>query len=254
MKYNTIFTIPYQELDMNRKLRLYTLEDHILTTAGMAADDQGFGTKDLLPYGYTWIITRMNLHIKYLPTHGESIRIETWIEQNTHMLSVRNYRIYLENKNTPTLIGVAKTVWAVLDMQKREIVDAFSLPMFAHAVDGEPLEIHKNPRLSPITTPDGETEHKISYSDVDYNGHCNSCKYMEIMLDTQRPEFMERAHAQKKDLNLNVDINYQKEMYLGEEMKVRYSMNEEQICYQIVNTEGTTCSNARIQKTENSEC
>lgn len=257
MKYQYTYVIPYQDVDASRRIRLYTMENYLLNVAGRVADEMGFGIPALLPMNYTWIITHLNMEMMFLPKHGEQIIIETWIEKNAHMLSVRDFRIYLHEANTPDrLIGCAKTVWAVLDLSSREIVNIFDHPMFEGAVDGEELMMTRAPRLRPIQLDNieddaealqsGEILHEIQYSDVDYNRHCNSCKYLEWMVNAS-PSF-----DNQKPFRL--DINYVKELYQGERMYTRFLKTNDAIQYQQVDDNGMTCCSARISQIENVTC
>ena len=118
MKYNYEYNVNYQEVDGAKKIRLFNLENYILEVAGLVADELGFGIAKLHPMGLTWILTRVSLEMYELPTHCQNLRFETWIESNAHMLSTRDFRIYSNDQ----LIGICKSVWAVLDLEKREIV------------------------------------------------------------------------------------------------------------------------------------
>jgi len=239
MKQSYTYEIQPQDVDNQRQLRLYTLENYLLNVAGRAAHEQGYGISQLLPLGYTWIITRLNLELLYLPTHYEQIRIETWVEQNAHMLSLRNYRIYLGDR----LIGRAKSLWAVLDLQKREIVNAFDLPMFAGSVDGESLEMPKAGRLIPIDHPTGVVPHTIQYSDCDYNGHCNSCKYLERMMDA----YPFNVHNSP----IRLDINYVKEVHFQDQIFTKYLADLQSVQYQQIDENGHTVCSAKISVVDN---
>lgn len=257
MKYRYNYIVPYQDVDATRRLRLYTMENYLLNVAGKVADEMGFGIPVLLPMNYTWIITHLNMEIMFLPKHGEEMIIETWIERNAHMLSVRDFRIYQPQADgTERLIGCAKSVWAVLDLTSREIVNIFDMPMFEDSVDGEVLNMARAPRLRPIQLDDleddsealyaGEVLHEIQYSDVDYNRHCNSCKYLEWMLNTQR------AYDNQKPFRL--DINYVKELYQGDKMYTRFLKTQDAVQYQQVDENGVTCCSAKISKIESVTC
>ena len=199
----------------------------------------------------------MNMEMLFLPKHGEEMIIETWIERNAHMLSVRDFRIYQPQPDgTERLIGSAKSVWAVLDLTSREIVNIFDHQMFEGAVDGEVLNMARAPRLKPIlldnleddtlATKAGEILHEIQYSDVDYNNHCNSCKYLEWMVNAVQ------AYDNQKPFRL--DINYVKELYHGDVMWTRFLKMERAVQYQQVDENGTTCCNAMIAQIENISC
>ena len=233
MKYNYEYKIKYQEVDGEKKLRLFNLENYLLEVAGTVADDLGFGIAKLHPMGLTWILTRLSVEMYELPTHCERVRFETWIESNAHMLSTRNFRIYTGNK----LIGQCKSVWAVLDLEKREIVNLFDDPMFENCIDGEVIEMPRV-RMTTIPEPTGCVPHKIVYSDIDYNGHCNSCRYLQAMTDAWLPDYYGKK--------VRLDINYQKEAMLGETLQTHYLVTSDGVQYQQKNSLGETSCSAKI--------
>jgi acyl-ACP thioesterase len=233
MKYSYEYEIKYQEVDGRKRLRLFNLENYLLEVAGTVADELGFGIAVLHPRGLTWILTRLSVEMYELPTHCERVRFETWIESNAHMLSTRNFRIYSGDR----LIGICKTVWAILDLQKREIVNYFDDPIFENAIDGEVLEMPRV-RMTTIPEPTGSMPHKIVYSDIDYNGHCNSCRYLQAMTDAYLPDYYGKK--------VRLDINYSKEAMLGEEMQIYYLVTDDGVQYQMKNEAGETSCSAKI--------
>ena len=233
MKYNYEYEIKYQEVDGNKKLRLFNLENYLLEVAGTVADELGFGIAQQHPKGLTWILTRLSLEMYELPTHCEKVRFETWIESNAHMLSTRNFRIYSGDK----LIGQCKSVWAVLDLQKREIVNIFDDPIFADSVDGDVIEMARV-RMTTLPEPTGCMPHKIVYSDIDYNGHCNSCRYLQAMMDAYLPNYYGKK--------IRLDINYSKEVMLGDELQTYYLVSADGVQYQQKNQNGETSCSAKI--------
>ena len=233
MKYNYEYEIKYQEVDGEKKLRLFNLENYLLEVAGTVADELGFGIANLHPRGLTWILTRLSVEMYELPTHCEKVRFETWIESNAHMLSTRDFRIYSGDK----LIGQCKSVWAVLDLEKREIVNIFDDPMFEGCVDGEVIEMNRI-RMTTIPEPTGIVPHKVVYSDIDYNGHCNSCRYLQAMTDAYLPDYYGKR--------VRIDINYSKEVTLGEELMTHYLLTEDGVQYQQRNNAGEISCSAKI--------
>lgn len=241
MKYKYEYEIKYQEVDGQKKLRLFNLENYLLEVAGTVADDLGFGIATLHPMGLTWILTHLSVIMYELPTHCEKVRFETWIESNVHMLSTRNFRIYSGER----LIGICKSVWAVLDLKKREIVNCFDLSIFQDSVDGEFLKIERV-RMTPVSAPTGITPHKVVYSDIDYNGHCNSCRYLQAMTDAYLPDYYGKT--------LRLDINYQKEAMFGELLETHFQvLPDGGVQYQQKNEGGQTCCTARISFPDKAE-
>lgn len=232
-KYNYEVEIKYQEVDDRKRLRLFNLENYLLEVAGLVADQLGFGIQVLHPQGLTWILTRLSVEMYELPTHCEKVRFETWIESNVHMLSTRDFRIYSGDR----LIGICKSVWAVLDLDKREIVNVFDRPIFEGSVDGEVLDMPRV-RMTTIPEPTGCETHKIVYSDLDYNRHCNSCRYLQAMTDAYLPDYYGKR--------VRLDINYSKEVGLGDELQTYYLLTEDGVQYQQKNSTGETSCSAKI--------
>lgn len=252
MKYNYEYIIKYQEVDAQKKLRLFNLENYLLEVAGTVADQLGFGIARLHPQGLTWILTRLSVEMYQLPTHGQSVRFETWIESNAHMLSTRDFRIYALEPDSAgeqsgirrstkaddwVLIGQCKSVWAVMDLEKREIVNIFDNPMFEGCVDGEIIDMPRV-RMTTIPEPTGCLPHKVAYSDIDYNGHCNSCRYLQAMTDTHLPDYYGK--------HFRLDINYQKEAMLDEELLTYFLIAPDGVQYQQKNENGETCCSAKL--------
>lgn len=259
MKYNYEYVVRYQDVDDTRRLRLNKLEEYLLDVAGRVANSLNFGTSYLLEQNLTWVLTHLSVEIDALPIHDEVLRFETWIESNAHMLSTRDFRIYRKPLSRPDghpspiieeganaqeweLIGQAKSVWAVLDLTKREIVNIFDQPIFADSVDGERLDIARAARPMPIAEPSGIMPYKIRYSDLDYNCHCNSCQYLEIMLDAARMD--------TRGKKIRLDLNYVKEIGEGAEVEVAYLKGEDNIFYQMRDVDGKTNVFARVSVKE----
>lgn len=239
MKYYFDYEIKYQEVDAAKRLRLPDIENYLLEVAGTVADQLGYGIIRLHPERKTWVLTRLSLIMDYMPSYLEKMTIETWIESQAHMLSTRDFRIYITDKDgVRRQIGECTSQWAVLDMDKREIVNIFDRPMFEGVIDGEKLDIPRAPRLLPITEPTGVVSHIVQYTDVDYNDHCNSCKYLAAMVNAAKPDYLGKR--------IRLDINYQREARLGEQIDTLYLELPDGIQYQQKNANGETSCAAKI--------
>lgn len=263
MKYTYEYTIRYQDVDDTKHLRWVALEEYLLDVAGRVADELGFGIAVLHPRDLTWIITHLSAQMTYMPMPQQHVVFETWIEQNAHMLSTRDFRIYLKphpgsSRKKWLLIGEVKSVWAVLDMEKREIANVFDDPIFEGCVDGEVLQMPRAARM--VSLPDApRVPYIIRYSDLDYNHHCNSCKYLQAMLDTYLPESLvawqlgQPKESSSQQLAISklqawrLDIHYSREVYLGEQTTIAYQDEGSVIRYQLLNAEGLTSCSATLQ-------
>lgn len=240
-KLNFNYNILYSEVDASRHLRLSDLENYLLQAAGFAADKMGFGTNWIKEtYNCTWVLTRLSAEMEYLPTHGDQIRIETWIEQNIHMFSIRNFRIYLVKEEDEFLIGKATSIWTTLNLTTREVNSIYDDPMFTDKIDGEKLDMSRAPRLGLLPDPTGTMRHQIHYSDLDFNNHCNSIKYLQFMLNA--------CDELTGIYPIRLDINYAKEVMKGEVVDIDYLLEDQQVTYCLKNAAGEISCTSRITK------
>ncbi|MBR1480565.1 MAG: hypothetical protein IJ609_01360 [Paludibacteraceae bacterium] len=273
MKYFFTYDVRHQDVDHTRQMRLHTLENYLLEVAGTVADQLGFGICVLGQQNLTWILTSLALEMQRMPRQNERITFETWIESNAHMLSVRDFRIWREDTPTSadapadatrTLLGICRSVWAVLELDKREIVNIFDQPIFDGCIDGEVLPMARAPRIRPadFDRPDALLFHdRVCYSDLDYNRHCNSCNYLRKMLDAHLPAFLNQPlassqspkapdSAQTPRLNrpFRLDISYLHEVLLNDPLDILVlpSPDDTAVSYLIRNAANQSSSLARL--------
>jgi acyl-ACP thioesterase len=79
-------------------------------------------------------------------------------------------------------------------------------------VDPTKQDFPRISRLQKIEAPTGTLPHTIHYSDLDYNNHCNSCKYLQFMLNAD--DRLTTIYP------IRLDINYVKEVHKDERIHV----------------------------------
>lgn len=236
------YTIQYADTDASRHLRLSDLERYLLEAGGDSAERMGIGTNFLLEkYNCAWILTRMSVVADYLPCYQDKIVIETWVEKNAHSLSVRNYRIYIIKNEHEYLIASCNSVWTTLNLETRQVDMApFYDSRWEGIVDGEILDIARAPRLGKIDNPTSEMTHRIVYSDLDYNNHCNSCNYLRFMLNA--------CDKLTGTWPIRFDINYVKEVHKGEQTIVKVLEQDTGVQYCIMTETGEVSCTGMISK------
>ena len=138
-------------------------------------------------------------------------------------------------------------------MEKREIANVFSDPIFDGCVDGEVLPMARSPKMTALTEAP-RVSYTIRYSDLDYNRHCNSCKYLQAMLDAYQPSAMKgwqlaqapgaaNCTGQGSSESWRLDIHYAREVMAGEQTTIACQDEGNLVRYQLLNAEGlTSCS------------
>ena len=188
-------------VDFTGRLTLGVLGNHLLNCAGFHAAERGFGMATVNEENYTWVLSRLAIEMEEMPAQYESFSIDTWVEDVYRLFTNRNYAIRDKN-GCP--IGYARSVWAMINMHTRKPIDLLS-------VNGGSIRDFICDASCPIDTPSrikvdtGEETASLraKYSDIDVNGHVNSIRYIEHILDlfpldmyrTQRVRRFEMAYV-----------------------------------------------------------
>lgn len=174
------FFIYPQDVDCTKFVTINALGGYVLNAAGLAATENGFGMEQLHSEGLAWVVSRISLEMSRFPVQYERIIIETWVEEYGRITTIRNFKIYDINER---LIGNACTLWAIIDLKTRRPYNLNNRPEWHRFANGVPALTPKPTRIKEIQSVINTT-HRVTYSDVDFNGHTNSMKYVEWMLDT----------------------------------------------------------------------
>ena len=232
------FFVYPQEIDGNERLRLSSLEGYLLNAAGLAAEANGFGSIDMIRQGVTWVLSQLSIEMKRLPKQYESFRIETWVEDYGRLLTTRHFLVYDKNGD---VMGGACSQWALIDIQSRRPVNLQSRPDLMNYATGETGLVEKPQRIGSLNDAEEVGQHRVSYTDIDYNNHTNSMKYVEWMLDTYALDTLYNKNI------IRFDINYLREALFGEEVHIFRLNTEETDTFDIRNSEGTSLCKARFQ-------
>ena len=195
-------------VDFTGRLTMGVLGNHLLNCAGFHAASRGFGIAELNENHYTWVLSRLAIELNDMPRQYESFSVHTWIENVYRLFTDRNFE--LVDKDGVT-IGYARSVWAMISMETRKPADLFTL-------HGENLNQYASNRECPIAKPGRIKiasdipleEYQIRYSDIDINGHVNSIKYIEHILDIFSMDTFKEKHIKR------FEIAYVAESYYGD--------------------------------------
>jgi acyl-ACP thioesterase len=168
--------------DFSGRLTWGVLGNHLLNCAGFHASDRGFGMAELNENHYTWVLSRLSIEMDDLPRQYEAFTVKTWVEDVYRLFTDRNFAIL--NKDGRT-IGYARSVWAMISIETRKPADLLQLhggSITDYIYPQEPCPIAKAGRIK-VATEEPVSSHRVVYSDIDINGHVNSIKYIEHILD-----------------------------------------------------------------------
>lgn len=183
MEQNTIGKIQFSAdpylLDFRGHVRIPMIGNFLIQAASIHAAQRGFGFNDMTERHTAWVLSRLAIEMNTYPKAGEIVTLHTWIDEVGRLFTSRCFELSDEQGEN---YGYARSIWAAIDLQTRRPT---------------PLEVDKlqpfvTSRACPIERPgkiaavESRTEgfpYTVRYSDLDINGHVNSVKYMEHLLN-----------------------------------------------------------------------
>ena len=169
-------------VDFTGRLTLGVLGNHLLNCAGFHATERGFGIAQLNEDNYTWVLSRLAIELEEMPYQYEDFSIQTWVENVYRLFTDRNFAI---TDKTGRKIGYARSIWAMINMNTRKPADLLALhggSIADYVCQDEACPIDKPGRIK-VTSTEPCAELTAKYSDIDINGHVNSIRYIEHILD-----------------------------------------------------------------------
>lgn len=186
--------------DFRHKLCLGHLGNDILNAADMHSSKRHFGMRYLNTLNKTWVLSRFALEINEMPQEHDEVCITTWVENAMKYFTKRNWEITSEDGKK--VYGYAKSIWAMIDLTTREPQDIFSvndgtITSYIYPEKECPIK-----DVSRVKTPEMTdfTEFKVNYSDLDVNGHLNSVRYLDHMMDTLPLDFLKANDIQRLEI------------------------------------------------------
>lgn len=220
--------------DFQDRMFIGHLGNAMLNAADFHSNDRGYGMHYLQTINKTWVLSRLAMEMAERPKAYDEFAIETWVEAVMKFFTSRNFAI--SSRDNTRIYGYGRSIWAMIDTRTRQPVDLLDVR------DGLILDYIETGKECPIAKPgrvkmnkDAELVRSIDtfYSDVDVNGHINSVKYMEHILDLFNPEWY-RSHFLKR-----FEIAYVAECYQGDRLNLyREQTGEGEYCVRI--TKGTS--------------
>ena len=217
MKENKVGTYSFVaepfHVDFTGKLFMGVLGNHLLNCAGFHATERGFGMAELNESNYTWVLSRLAIELEEMPAQYEEFSVDTWVENVYRLFTDRNFAIYGKDGK---VYGYARSVWAMINMDTRKPADLLSLHggRIVDYIDSDkPCPIEKPGRIKvgngmPVRSID------IYYNDIDINGHVNSIRYMEHVLDLFPKDWYEN-HVIRR-----FEMAYVAESYFGDALSL----------------------------------
>ena len=214
--------------DLNNNLFIGHLGNHLLNAADFHSSDRGYGMAYLNTIHRTWVLSRLVIELNQIPKAYEKFIVETWIDSAMRYFTSRNFKI---TNNDGRIFGYGKSIWAMIDTETRQPSDILSVceGLINEYVDKDyPCPIVKPSRVKIDDNAELVRTIETHYNDVDINGHINSIKYIEHVLNLWDLDWY-REHQIKR-----FEIAYTSESHQGDSLSFyRTSSTDEENQYNL---------------------
>ena len=228
--------------DFSQRLFMGHLGNHMLNAADFHSTDRGFGMSYLLTINRSWVLSRLAIEMEEMPKMYTKFNVETWVESAMRYFTSRNFRVVGEDGQ---VFGYGRSIWAMIDTETRQPTDLFAIDNGAinnWIEKDKECPIDKGGRVKMDN--DAELVRTIDtyYNDVDINGHINSVKYIEHVLDLWDLDWY-REHAIKR-----FEIAYVAEAHAGDKLSFyREQTGEQEYCIRICKDGDVETCRSKVQ-------
>lgn len=195
------------ECDALSQMSYATLAQHIILAATYHANHLGVGYADLIKDGNAWVLSRLSIEMEKMPQVNSEYELITWIESFNRHLSHRNFAI-LDGNGNP--LGHARSLWACINIASRR--PASLSPVEARSERECPIDPF--PRMQAIDAPTEVVPYSFVYSDIDFNGHVNTARWIELLMNCRSLDW-HKDHDIKR-----FDLAFQHEAFYGQSVNV----------------------------------
>ena len=223
--------------DFSSRLFMGHLGNHLLNAADFHSNDRGYGMNYLMPRHRTWVLSRLAIEMEEMPKSYDRFFVETWVESAMKYFTSRNFRISGPDSDSgegEKVYGYGKSVWAMIDTETRQPVDIFSIHdglIRAYIEDEKPCPMASGSRVKVSAAATLVRSIDTYYSDVDVNGHINSVKYIEHILDLFDLDYY-KSHFLHR-----FEIAYVAESHQGDRLNFYMeAVGEDEYCIKITKT------------------
>lgn len=200
--------------DFSKRLFLGHLGNHLLNAADFHSGERGFGMTYLNLQHKTWVLSRLAVEMDEMPQSYDRFYVETWVEGAMRYFTSRDFAITNAEGKT---YGYGRSIWALIDTDTRQPTDILSIKDGAitqYVETEKSCPMDKGSRVKMGQKAELVRTLDTYYHDVDVNGHVNSVKYIEHVLDLFPLDYY-RTHKLRR-----FDIAYVAETYQGDQLHI----------------------------------
>ena len=212
------FKIGLKDIDKNNLLKNRAILEYLENIGSYHSDVAGYWAEYTGKTGIAWVLLGWKLKVLKRPQYGQELEIHTWAKLGSKVATFRDFEIYDNNQN---LCAIATSKWTMVDIRKGKITKIDDEVINAYKVESK--NVFQKLELEKLKIPsnfDYKTEYTVKRKDIDINGHMHNLYYLDLAYEALPEEIYEKRPFD------NVNIQYKKEIKLGEKVICKYAKVE----------------------------
>lgn len=200
------------QCDAQKELSLSMFAQQIIDLSVDHANALDVGYSRLKSIGALWVLSRITVAMKRMPRIEEHYNIITWVESFHRMFSHRNFVVFTPGGE---VLGYVRTLWVGIDMESRRPADLSGLVDETQIISPRECRMPQPAKLREFKEASDIDHYRFQVTDIDFNRHVNSTRYIELILNQWSLDFNDRHRI------TYFDIAYKHEAHYGERTAIR---------------------------------
>ncbi len=199
------------DVDILGRLRPQALLAFLLNSAWNHANGSVYGYRELSARNLMWVLVKLHMIIRRQPRWGEELEIETWGKGIERIYALRDFT---GTSSSGERIVSATSSWLIVDRTSGRP------RRFNPKGDGFPWEMDREEmktdleKVQKLDQGRQAASFRVHFSDIDVNGHVNSARYLQWMIDSHSQKYLEEKEMKA------VEISFLSEAMANDEIAV----------------------------------
>lgn len=175
------FVVQASDTDYRSQAKLSFILEMMQRTADSAVSALGLSLEQMLEAGMGWMMITLDLEFQRIPRLNDELTVHTWSKGTKGAMWQRDYRIYDKDH---TEVAVARSIWALVDTEKRKLLRPSALPISVLHYEGDSVgSIPDKVTIPQDISMEQAYRYQVRYSGLDSNNHLNNARYGDLCCD-----------------------------------------------------------------------
>lgn len=212
MKYARRYQITAAQIDSQYRLTIDGLLTFHENTVARYFTKLGIAAFDMQKLDKTWVISEINLDLPEPPTMwSEDLNVTVWFSEITPLRAWIEFEV--KEVHSGLLAARGNSCWSLISMSERKLVSCQGFIPESELVPEFAAGPHRKRGIMKFAdVPIASLEHTINPIDLDFNGHTNNRRYIQMALISFASEFLQEN---RPDF---LNIRFIRESHIGERL------------------------------------